>query len=138
MVTTLYAIAWGGILLPPATAKGCATSSRRDFLQLALWQKIKDLVKLETKNRKEKDGGGKWEEKPGIQAELQGVEKGREKNRHGREEGAERRSRQGTVRLQKWDQGAGKFGLRMALSQDCELCNSYGGSMDCGLDDWAC
>lgn len=66
---------------------------------------------------------------------MQGVEKRRGKNGHlhGREEEAGRRAKQGTVRLQEWDQGAGKCGLRMALSQDCELCNSYGGSTDCGL-----
>lgn len=71
---------------------------------------------------------------------MQGVEKGRGKNEylHGREEEAGRRARQGAVRLQERDQGADKCGLRIALSQDCELCSCCGVRMDCGLGDWVC
>lgn len=60
---------------------------------------------------------------------MQGVEKerGKSKHLHGREEEAGRRARHGTVRLQEWDQEAGKYGLRMALSQDCELCKQLWG-----------
>lgn len=49
---------------------------------------------------------------------MQGVEKGRGKNGylHGREEEAGRRARQGAVRLQERDHGAGKCGLRMDLT----------------------
>lgn len=49
---------------------------------------------------------------------MQGVEKRRGKNGylHGREEEAGRRARQGAVRLQERDQGAGKCGLRMDLT----------------------
>lgn len=68
---------------------------------------------------------------------MQGVAEGRGKkgHLHGREEDAGKRARQDAVRLQDQDQSAGKCGLRMVLSQDCELCNSCGGSMDSGLDD---
>lgn len=67
---------------------------------------------------KKRIGKGSGDEKPGIQAEMQGVEKRRGKNGylHGREEEAGRRARQGAVRLQERDQGAGKCGLRMDLT----------------------
>lgn len=89
-------------------------------------KKLKDLVKFDTKNSKEKDWSGmefrqkckEWKNERGRTVTGMGGRKRLEE------------SKTGSVRLQEWDQGAGKCGLRTALSQECELCNSYGGTMD--------
>lgn len=62
---------------------------------------------LKTKNSKEKDWGGKWGGE--VWDSGRNARSGKKKG----EEGAGRRAKQGTVRGQEWEQGAGKCGLRV-------------------------